>query len=231
MSGNFNPSPEKSGASRGHVEEALVDGLVEAQGTGLASDVSSFAWAEANAEARTIAYLWHLSNRAANQWDPRRMTDFLPRWERILGLRPSPGAPDTTRRAAVLAKMELYGQPGTQQVVSDLLTVLLGDVYVSLVHTGAASAVGQLPGGVSVPGGVTLPDGDWYSTIAHLAVEVTQPSSVDDAAFYEAVAGIAGFLDDLLPTWVTFDWFLDGGGGAGFYLDTDKNLDNQRFDS
>jgi len=230
MSGNLNPSPEKFGASRGHIEEALLDGLLEAQGTGLAVDVDSFAWVECNAEARTLAYLWHLQTRMANQWDPDRMTDFLPRWERILGLRVLPGTAAVTRRAAVKAKLELYGQPGTQQVVTDLLTVLLGDLFAGLVHTPSTSAVGQVPGGATVPGGPVLADGDWYSTIAHLAIETVQPTGIDDATFYAAVAGIAGFLDDLLPTWVTFDWFLDGGAGAGFYLDTEKNLDNQRFD-
>jgi hypothetical protein len=230
MSGNFNPSPKTFGASTGSIEEAILDGLIEGNGTGIASDVDSFAWAKANAKARAIAYLTHLNRRAANQKDPLRMTDFLPRWERILGLRPAHGTDATTRRAAVKAKMELYGQPGTQQVVSDLLTIIMGDIFVGLVHTTSASAMGYVPGGVIVPGGVTLASGGWYSTIAHLAIETVQPANIDDAAYYEAIAGIAAFLDPLLPVWVTFDAFLDGVNGAGFYLDEEKNLDNQRFD-
>src|SRR5690348_510827 len=111
MSGGFNPSPEKFGASKGHIEEALLEALLETDGTALSKEVSSYVYAERFAEARTIAYLWHLNQRMANQWDPRRMTDFLPRWERIYGIRPLSSDTDVDRRAKVKAKMETYGSP------------------------------------------------------------------------------------------------------------------------
>ncbi|WP_437767192.1 hypothetical protein WME77_09190 [Sorangium sp. So ce764] len=227
--GNFNPSPEKFGAEEGHIEEHLLNSLLEADGTAFTKEVDSYVWAERNAEARALAYFWHLNRRMANQWDPLRMTDFLPRFEKILGIRPPPNETDVGRRAKVRAKMEAYGAPPTQQVVHDLLTVVLGSIYAGLVHTPSSQAVGRVPGGATVPGGVTLANGDWYSTIAHLAIKTVQPAGLDDATFYDAVAQIALFLSDLLPTWVTFDWFLDGVHGAGFYLDEDRNLDNQRF--
>lgn len=235
MSGAFNPSAIKSGAEAGHIEEVLQDALVDADGTALASDVDSFVWAEHLAEARAIAYLWHTNKRMANQWDTSRMTDFLPRWEKILGIRPLFMQNETDRRANVRAKLEAFGQPATQQVIQDILSVVLQDVFVSIVNTSSADATGWVAGGVTVPGGVTLPDGTpagltWYSTIAHLAIETQQPSGMSDADFYEAVGQISQFLDDLVPAWVTYDWFLDGGNGAGFYLDEEKNLDNQRFD-
>lgn len=232
MPGNFNPSPLTTGAEKGRLEEVLLADGLDADGTALAKDVDSFVWAERNAEARALAYLWHLNRRMANQWDPRRMTDFLPRWEKILGLRPLAGATDVARRAAVLAKMQLFGQPGTQQVLTDLLHTLFDElgIFVGIVNTSSAVAVGTVPGGATVPGGVTLPDGDWYSSIAHLAIETVQPDGVDDPTFYDAVGQIAQAIDGIVPAWVTFDWFLDGSHGAGFYLDEEKNLDNQRFD-
>jgi len=228
--GAFNPAPTKTGAERGHVEEILLDSLLETDGTALASEVDSFVYAERVAEARAIAYLWHLNQRCANQWDPDRMTDFLPRWEKILGLRPLVTDTDNARRAKVRAKMESYGEPGTLQVVNDLMRVVLGSLYVGIVNTPSSAAVGQVPGGCVVLGGASLADGDWYSTIAHVAFQTVQPAGVSDATFYDAIGQIASFVDDLLPGWVTWDWFLDGGHGSGFYLDEDKNLDNQRFD-
>lgn len=235
MSGAFNPSPIKSGAEKGHIEEALLDALVDADGTALSPDVDSYVWAEHLAESRAIAYLWHTNKRMANQWDPSRMTDFLPRWEKILGIRPLPGENDVSRRAKVKAKMEAYGDLATQQVVQDLLSTVLGDIFVGIVNTPSTDATGWVAGGVTVPGGVTLPNGTpagltWYSTIAYLAIETQQPLNMSDAEFYDAVGQISQFLDDLIPAWVTFDWFLDGGSGSGFYLDEEKNLDNQRFD-
>ena len=235
MTGAFNPSPLKTGAEQGHVEEALLDYLVEADGTALSPDVDSFVWAEHLAESRAIAYLWHTNQKMANQWDPRRMTDFLPRWEKILGIVPLPRDNDVDRRAKVKAKLETYGEPGTQQVIQDVLTTVLGDVFVSIVNSPSSIATGYVTGGVTIPGGVTLPDGtpfgeSWYSTIAYLAIETQKPSGFTDSDFYDAVGQISQFLDGLVPGWVTYDWFLDGGSGAGFYLDDDFNLDNQRFD-
>ncbi|KYF87778.1 hypothetical protein BE20_24855 [Sorangium cellulosum] len=227
--GGFNPFPEKFGAEEGHILDVILQSLLETDGTAFSKEVDSYVWAERNAEARALAYLWHLNRRMANQWDPLRMTDFLPRWEKILGIRPLPIETEVERRAKVRAKMEAYGAPPTMQVVHDLLTVVLGSIYAGLVHTPSSQAVGRVPGGATVPGGVTLADGGWYSTIAHVAIKTVQPAGVDDATFYDVVAQIVPFLSDLLPAWVTFDWFLDGAHGEGFYLDEERNLDNQRF--
>lgn len=230
MPGNFNPSPITTGAERGHIEEILLDGLLEADGTALAKDVNSVVWAERNAEARALAYLWHLSQRFANQADPDRLTDFLARWERILGLRPTAADTETSRRAKVRAKRALDGQPASRGVVNDLMLTVLGDVYAGIVNTTSAEALGYVPGGATVAGGATLGDGAWYSTIAHVVILVTQPAGWPDDAFYEAVGQIGQYLDGLLPAWDSWDWIRDGVGGAGFYLDDDHNLDNERFD-
>jgi hypothetical protein len=228
--GGFNPSPTKAGAERGHLEEVLLESLLEADGTALAKGSTSFVWAEHVAESRAVAYLWHTLGRFTNQWDPDRVTDFLSRWETILGLRPLPSDSENARRAKVQAKRALFGVPPTQQVVSDLLTTVLGGLFAGLVHTSSALAVGAVPGGATVPGGVTLPDGDWTSSIAHVDVLLVEPATVDDPTFYAAAGQLGAYLDDLLPAWVTWDWVRDGPGGPGFYLDDDHNLDNERFD-
>lgn len=222
--------PTRTGASRGNLHEVLVESLAEAAGPALADDVDSYVYAEHVASARALAYLVGLAERLRNQSDPDRLTDFLSRWEKLVGVRPAPGDTDTDRRARVRAKVEIGGQPPTAQVVRDLCSILLGDVFGSVVHTSSADAVGYIPGGASVSGGATLGDGPWYSTIAHVAIETLQPAGMSEADYYEATAELGQYLDDMLPAWTTWDAFLDGDNGAGFYLDEDRNLDNQRFD-
>lgn len=230
MPGAFDPSPRRFGGQAGRPVEIILDALLEGQGTALTDEVGSAQWAERLAEARCLAYLWDLNRRMANQWDPLRMSDFLPRWEKIYRIRPLSTDTLVDRRAKVLAKRQAYGQKPSQQVVRDLMAVVLGPVFVGLVVTPSTSAVGHVPGGATVPGGVTLTDGDRSSSIAHLDIEVTQPDGMTDSVFYETVGQIRGYLDDLMPSWVTFDWFRDGTHGIGFFLDENNDLDNQRFD-
>lgn len=229
MSGGTDPSPRRSGGQKGRPTEIILGSLIEGQGTALSDSTSGPLWAEAVAEARCINYLWELNRRMANQWDPLRMTDFLSRWERIYGI--SPLATDTPvdRRRKVGAKIAAFGQPPSRQVVADLMSAVLGSVYVGLVVTPSSIALGHVPGGISIPGGVTLTDGNWYSDIAHLDVQVQQPAGMPDATFYATVGQVRQYLDDLLPSWVTADWFRDGSHGAGFYLDDTFNLDNERL--
>ncbi len=51
-----------------------------------------------------------------------------------------------------------------------------------------------------------LAEVNFYSTIGHLAIEVDQPSTMDDGEFYNLVGQINPMLDTLLPGWVTWDW-------------------------
>lgn len=229
MSGAYNFFPEKFGAEKGvHNVEILLEALLEADGTALAKDVDSYVWAERMAEARVLSYLWKLNRRLANQWDPRRMTDFLPRWERILGIVPNKDDTEVERRAKVGAKLASYGAEPINQVVVDTLIQVLGDVFGSIVHSTSATANGFVPGGVNVPGGANLPDGDWYSTIAYLAIETFQ-GDLTNATFREKFGDVYEFLDDLVPAWVTFAPFKDGPNGAGFYLDQPQNLNYMRL--
>ncbi len=229
MSGVYNGSPMRFGAERGSNLEILHESLVEGKGTAFSVDEDSYVWAESLADAKAIEYLWSTAQRFANQWNAEKMTDFLPRWERIYGIRPLRSDTLVERRAKVKAKMEMLGMPPTYQVVDDLLKIVLGDVYDGLVHTSSLVAETRLPGGATISGGPTIPSGSWYSTISYLAIKTIQPTYMDDSTFYKIVAQIYQFLDDLLPAWVTFSWFKDGVFGTGFYLDTPHNLDNQRF--
>jgi hypothetical protein len=230
MSG-FNPSPSTFGAEAGHIEEVILDSLLDSDGTAFAKDVDSFVYAERFAEARAIAYLWHLNEQLAKQWDRSRATVFLSRWEAIDGVTPLAGATDADRRAALVARLAAWMAPPTLQVVRDFLQAALGSVFTGLVPTSSAQAVGSVPGGATIPGGVTLPDGPWTSSVAHIAIGLAPPASMPDYTFYALAGQVAQAVDDLLPAWATWDWFRDGASGAGFVLDDPHNLDNERFDS
>lgn len=229
MSGAFNYNPEKFGGEKDHDVEVILRSLLEADGTALSKEVDSYVWAERYAEAKVIAYLWSLTRGFANQMDATRMTDFLPRWERIYGIRPISTDTENSRRAKVAAKIAMYGARPTQQVVHDLLAVIMNPVYVGIVITPSNLAVTRVPGGVTVPGGITAIDGPWYSTVSHIAIQTVKPASMSESEFKEIVAQIPSYLDDLLPPWTTYDWFRDGPHGIGFFLDEPHNLNNMRF--
>src|SRR5437879_459170 len=99
MSGGFNPAPFRFGASKHSIEDVILKALNDGDGSALTDDQNSFNYAENFAIARGIADVWTANRRLAYQWDPKRMTDFLPRWEKILGLNPDPSDSDTARRA------------------------------------------------------------------------------------------------------------------------------------
>lgn len=234
MPGAYNSNPMTFGAEKGSNLEILQESLIESHGTAFSEEHDSLVWADSFAYAKAIEYLWSTARRFANQWNPDKMTDFLPRFERIYGLRPLKSDTLVQRRAKVKAKMQLMGRPPTMQVINDLLDAVLGDIYHVVVHTDASEAVTQIPGGATIAGGATITDGPWYSTISYLAIKLVQPSYMDDKTFYDRAAQLPQFLDDILPAWVTYAWFKDGTESGserpGFYLDEEKNLDNQRFD-
>lgn len=229
MPGGFNPAPFHFGSSRHQVEEAILKALNQGDGTGLTDEELSYNYAENFAFARALTDLWSSNRRLANQWDALRMTDFLHRWEVIYGLHPATTDSATDRRAAVAAKISLEGKPATQQVVRDLLVQVLGSVFLAIVNSTSATATGTVPGGITIPGGVTLADGVWASSIAFVAIQLQQPSTVPDGQFFATAGKVYQYLDSLLPAWVDFGWFKNGTGGAGFFLDDTRNLDVEAF--
>jgi hypothetical protein len=66
----------------------------------------------------------------------------------------------------------------------------------------------------------------WLSTLAHIDVQVTQPSAlygapnVPNALFYATVAQIGPILDQALPFWCTWSWYMNNSSGTiGFKFD------------
>ncbi len=238
--GGFNPAPFKFGDAASTDLEAIQNAFADAQGTSLARERGSIAWVENHATARVLYALYGLAYRLANVNDPKRMTTTLPRWEKILQLVPSESDTLAERRARVEAKLSLLSAGTTIQVVEDYLSLVLGDMFVKLEFSDPLTATTYVPGGGSVSGGgPTFLDGDnadpnispYASSLGYLAILIQRPANMTIELFYERAGRIYEELDNLLGAWMDFDWVNDGPNGAGFYLDEDYNLDNQRFDA
>jgi hypothetical protein len=72
----------------------------------------------------------------------------------------------------------------------------------------------------------------WYSSIAHIDVQVTQnvagyanADGTPNALFYQTVGAIAPLLDDMLPATTTYDWFIQDSASANAFKLDEHNLD------
>ena len=236
--GGFNPAPFKFGEAASTDLEAIHNAFADTQGTSLARERGSVAWVENHATARVLYALYGLAYRLANVNDPARMTSTLPRWEKILNIVPSDSDTALERRARVEAKLSLLSAGTTKQVVEDYLSLVLGDMFVGLKFSDPMEATTYVPGGGSVPSGPTFLDGEligdtmspYASSLGYVAILIRRPANMTIELFYERAGRIYEEMDNLLGAWMDFDWVNDGPNGAGFYLDDERNLDNQRFD-
>ena len=237
--GGFNPAPFKFGEAASTDLDAIQNAFADTQGTSLARERGSVAWVENHATARVLYALYGLAYRLANVNDPARMTNTLPRWEKILNIAPLDSDTIVERRNRVTAKLSLLGKGTTLQVVEDYLTLVLGSMFVGLKFSDPTEATTYVPGGGAVPGGgPAFLDGDladprispYASSLGYVAILLQRPENMTVELFYERAGRIYEDMNNLLGAWMDFDWVQDGPNGAGFYLDQDYNLDNQRFD-
>lgn len=229
MSGAYSPSPQYFGAASGSDLEQIHSGMLDDLGTAYNVEPDSYIWTYALTYARAMQAMWSMNQRLANQWTAAMLTDFLPRWEAILGL--SSEGNDVQRRARVAAKFLSFGSIPTQTAVSDLMDLILGDdVYVGLVNVAPEDGYGSVPGGAVIPGGAILADDDFRANTGYIGILVSQPDAMSDDELYATVAQVGEFLDGFLPAWIDFAWIRNHSGlGEGFYLDQFENLDNDYF--
>lgn len=69
-----------------------------------------------------------------------------------------------------------------------------------------------------------LVDG-WTSSVAHVQVVTTPPDWMKDAEYSDIASSVYGFLDSVLPAWVTFEVVR----GDIFRLDVSQNLDRLKL--
>lgn len=222
MTGRFSPGFERYGGGTQGIR-VLLDGLNASRGTAYDTSDNGVVYAENEAIARVLWNAWEQSRRFANQFDPARMTDLLPRWEKIFGLTPLDTDSVVARRAAVAERWARIGVVPTRTEIVDRLRAVLGDIYVAYETIAAEDAV------MWWPGGTPNPLAPWYSTTARVLVQVRRPAGMTLGEFWGRLGSINPIFDQLGPTWITWDWYLEGSTG-GFVLDDELNLDHERFD-
>lgn len=216
--------PFRCGNSNRADLQQIATSLLAQRGDAITTQVGSIIWTEVQAHARAVYSIWANNQKACNQLNPTKMTDFLPRWNAIMGLARLPTDTIQTQQARITARFAAINKmPDTQQV-NDLLVASLGETYVGLINNPASSAYAQFPGGAPITGGVaTIVNGPWWSTVQELYVEVTHIPSLTNNQFYNIVNQIYPLLNQYLPAYDTFDWFWssfcdDGYASADGYI-------------
>lgn len=239
--GGYHPCPRRFGGGRPALQ--IFHASLNAQrGSALAGDdASSIVWLEDLALMRAIVFDgWHTNQRLAHQWDPRRTSDMLARWERLMKLRPTPGASDGDRRAAILERFERFAGIANHAKLLKNLEDVLGEVLVGVEYISLANAVLHVPDN-TYPWGTVAPGATWTNSVAHVLVRIQKPDGYTEGEFYEAAAKVGPIVDAIAPAWLTYDWYraplstpvavVGGPSAGGFYLDDDHNLDNNVFDT
>lgn len=224
--GGYSPGAEKYGGGP-NLLQRIVESLNTARGTGYDTEQSGNVFAENMAFARSLGAAWSSNSRFGHQWDPARMTDFLPRWESILGLSTQAGDTDGARRDRVARPFARFGKQFSLRQITDELTDALGDSFVTIEFTDLAGAIIHWPGD-----GSDTPANPWYSTVATIRARLTQPVGLNPGDFYGFAGLSTEILDALVPAWANFIWYRADAVTdlIGFYLDSEHNLDNSIFD-
>lgn len=236
--GAYHPFPKRRGGGKPRLK-VFHEALNAARGTAIdASDSTSVAWVENLAYSRAIVMDGIGANeKLANQRDPDRMTDMIPRWEAIFGIRPSPTATDRDRRDAIRKRFQRF--LSASSIHSKILNVLrneLGSFFVAIEYMSASVVTPTVPD-ASYPWGVVSPGAPWSSGVAHILVLMTKPIGATEGDFYSAASKVLPAIDGILPSWVSVNWYrkpaigvaitVSGGPSqGGFYLDNPANLDN-----
>lgn len=207
--------------------QGIAQSLLNQRGNAVTQEVGSARWIENQAWARAIYGDWCVNQKMANQLNPNTLTDFLSRWETIMGISPLPTDTLQVRRARIAAKFMILGKMPTTQAVTDLLTTYLGPVFLDLINTTIADGYAAFYNGAPITGGLQNVSNDntplvlgyfdpgWYSTLQKIYVEVKNQPYLTNNTFYQTVNQIFPLLGSYLPAYTTVTWFWNGFNNSG----------------
>lgn len=206
--GGFGGWPRRFGGGRSRVQ-TIYESLNAARGSAYDTTDSSNVTAETYAQAVALAAAWSNNRRAALQTDPKRMSDFIPRWEAILDLHPSPADSVADRRSAILAKFLAWAG---QAAFEDVVAAIMGTSLVDIEYTPIASAYQRWPEN-------GYPN-SWISHTAHIVIRVQFAANQSQQELLHVLGRLDRTLADFLPAYTTWDWamFAENGEDA-FFLD------------
>lgn len=237
--GGLAPFPRACGGQSGARLKAILESLNAQMGTAYNIEQSSTVYIRNLAIARLLNSAWSTNQRLANQSDPKRMTDCLPRWERIYNLPVGSEDSPAARRRRVEEHMLRVGLRPLYSRIVTLMTEKLGAMFVALEWIDISLANVHVPNG-SYPWGTVTAGAPWYSTVAHILIRLQKLTWQTDGDYFEASGLVQTLLDPLLPSWVTCTAYrapeigtpievVGGPSAAGFYLD-EPNVDILVFD-
>jgi len=155
-----------------------------------------------------VSQMWNTNELYTNQLNPLKMGPYLSRWEKILGILPSPADTLVQRRAAVAAKFKLWSQNPTIQGIKDRLQEIIPEIFVDVITRTPSDYYAKYPGGLAIPGGVTLPDGDFYGKVNSVLIRIWRPRDhngnylMTPQDFNNQRLKYATFLNNFLPVYV-----------------------------
>lgn len=146
-------------SSKASPGELIYRALLNAQGGNYATEIGSRSEARTYALAMMLARVVGHTTRAANQMDPRRVTDLLPVQEAIYGIVPGLNDSIFDREAALIAKRVLP-QGARYTAVTAALTAAIGAdfLYYYVTKRADISTYPASPGAATGPGNWVAPD-------------------------------------------------------------------------
>lgn len=219
--------PFRCGNSNRDDLQQIANSLLAQRGDAITTQVGSIIWVETQAWARALYHIWSYNQKLAYQFDPNKMTDFLPRWESIMRLAALPTDSIQDRQQRIASRFAIINKVPDTQNVTDLLRSALGITFLQLINDTDQNAYAQFPGGAPITGGITnIVNGPWYSTCQELFIETTHPPVFTDHQFYNTVNQIFPLLNNYLPAYDSFDWFWDSFSDDGYGSATNRGLLN-----
>lgn len=226
LSSNF-----RTGKQSGSIAELILADLFADIGSSYSDDTTSAIYAELLQYAKAIELIYRANNKLGNLYKARSLTpEIIDRWVKMLSILLPYNASNEQKKAAIQARLVMNGLSANYSGLHDLLTILAPNTYQNIIHTTWKQAHDHcnLEGGVDISGGQYIPStSQGFSSATHyVAIELEQPSSMSNQAFYNEAYLTKATLNDFLPAWINHDWTI---ADDGFVLDADRNLDNSRL--
>jgi len=239
--GGYHPYPRRFGGGKPRLR-IVHESLNAARGSALdATNKDTVVWVENMAYARALTFDGYGTNEKLRlQTDPDRVTNFLPRWEKIYRTNAPPGATEAERRELLGRRVRRFVEAAALHArLYRRLQVEVGECFSAIEYISVANAVIRVDNG-GYPFGTTDHGVFWSSTVAHILILLVKPDGYSEQDFYNAAAKVGPAIDGLIPAWCTFDWYRKPASGVavnvsggpsqgGFYLDNEHNLDNNLF--
>lgn len=215
-----NPMPVRFGGGGRRLVVDLFATARDGTGSLLNGGEGTETYLENQVIARMMASGWRSARCRAAQADPRKLSTArrrvvspdgvvenlspLERWERILGIRPSPTSTPTARRLAVFNRRALRGRSDRAELLT-LVARVFGTWETRVAEYSTAGMTATMvtwPDALNTaayPGQLPYADYTWTSTIYYFTLTVYAPAGTTQEAKDARKAEMASLLEDVLP--------------------------------